>query len=219
MTLDCAISRMSCIRVVSVFQNHPSILTSALSKSFFFFAMSAMSVGADLKGSRVCTRIPQWEKLPSFYRYIISSQVLLRKVQWNPCLSGESQGHILPSLIHSVVFRSPIAIPSFCVTPATGQVGCWINRIRASITWNSFRVEDSGWRAWISCLPHSSVLESLREYWIILPYPIEPSFRNAAMVTEDRLLHPANEKPTQPGRKVESISHSVVSNSLRPCGL
>ena len=35
MTLDCAISRMSCIRVVSVFQNHPSILTSALSESFF----------------------------------------------------------------------------------------------------------------------------------------------------------------------------------------
>lgn len=76
MTLDCAISSMSCVRVFSSFQNHPSILTSALSKSSFCYVWYVC--GCWFEGLAGLHRDPSMRKiafiLPLHYLFAGSSE-------------------------------------------------------------------------------------------------------------------------------------------------
>ena len=77
MTLDCAISRMSYVKSVSVFQNHPFFNKMFCQNPF---CHDRYVCGCCFEGLSGLHRDPLMEKIAFIYHYIVSSQVHLRKV-------------------------------------------------------------------------------------------------------------------------------------------
>lgn len=120
-----------------------------------------------------------------------------RKVQQKPCLSGESHSYFLTVIDSCNVFQESshhhllLSVPFW----ETSKMLSTRTHQHSHNSRRSFGAEDAGWKASVDSLPHSSFLESHREYWAVLAFLMEPTLRNATLETKVSLQKPAMEAP------------------------